>query len=100
MENFDFIGLLRLLQVKGYELRLYPGERDEFHIQLTHFDWETGRRFNVKEVVILSHIEQYMCGPNRVLCTIVLHLMEQLDGYTQAFNRHAERVELSDGKEP
>lgn len=36
MGCFDFIGLLRILKEKGYELCLYPGERDEFHIHLTH----------------------------------------------------------------
>ena len=99
MGNFDFIGLLIILREKGYELRLYPGERDEIHIQLTHFDWETGRRFNVKEIISLNHIEQYRSGPDCALCDTFIRLMEQLDIHVQAFNRHTERIELPDVKE-
>lgn len=49
MGYFDFIGLLRMLRAKGYELSLYPGERDTFHIQLTDWDRDTGHAFNVKK---------------------------------------------------
>lgn len=42
MVCFDFAGLLRMLKCKGYELILYPGDRDEVHIQLTDRDWDTG----------------------------------------------------------
>lgn len=79
MGNFDFIGLLRILREKGYELCLYPGSRDEFHIQLTDWDRDTGCAFNVKALVSLSSIERYQCGPDYALCDIFLGLMEQLD---------------------
>lgn len=99
MGHFDFIGLLKILRDKGYELSLYAYNRDEIHIQLTDWDRDTGCAFNVKEIVSLSSIERYKCGPNYALCDIFLRLMEQLDGRAQSFTRHAERVELSDGKE-
>lgn len=99
MGYFDFIGLLKILQKKGYELSIYPGKRDELHIQLTYFDWETERRFNVKEIISLNHIEQYRSGPYYALCDTFIRLMNELDINVQAFNRHAERVELRDGKE-
>lgn len=99
MGYFDFIGLLRILQKKGYELSLYPGNRDELHIQLTDWDRDTGYRFNVKEIVSLSAIEQYKGNPNYALCNIFLRLMEQLDSRAQSFTRHAERVELPNDKE-
>ena len=99
MGNFDFIGLLRILREKGYELRLYSGNRDEVHIQLVDCDRDTGCVFNVKEIVSLSSIEQYQCGPNYALCDIFLRLMEQLDGRAQSFTRHAERVGLPNDKE-
>ena len=79
MDNFDFMDLLEVLRKKGYELRLYPGEGDEFHIQLTDWDRDTGCTFNVKALVSLSTIERYQCGPDYALCDIFLGLMEQLD---------------------
>lgn len=79
MGCFDFMGLLRILKEKGYELCLHPGERDEFHIQLTHWDWETYRRFNVKKIVSLDAIEQYQSGPDCALVNVFLGMMEQLD---------------------
>ncbi len=76
---FDFIGLLRILKEKGYELTLYSGDRDEVHIKLTDWDRDTGCAFNVKQIVSLNSIERYRCGPNYALCNIFLKLMEQLD---------------------
>ena len=99
MGNYDFIGLLRMLQEKGYELCLYPGDRDEFHIQLIHWNWETGRRLNVKEIVSLSAIEQYKGDPNYALCHIVLGLMERLDSRAQGFKHYTESVGNQDDKE-
>ena len=92
MVCFDFAGLLRMLKCKGYELILYPGDRDEVHIQLTDRDWDTGRTFNVKEIVSLSAIEQYKSDPNYVLCQVFLGLIERLDSRTQGFKRYAESV--------
>lgn len=96
MVCFDFAGLLRMLKCKGYELILYPGDRDEVRIQLTDRDWDTGRAFNVKEIVSLSAIEQYKSDPNYALCNIVLGLMERLDSRTQGFKRYTESVRNHD----
>ena len=96
---FDFAGLLRMLKGKGYELTLYPGDRDNIHIQLTDWDRDTGLAFNVKEIVSLSAIEQYKSGPNYALCDIFLSLMERLDSRTQGFKRYKERVKSGDVKE-
>ena len=96
---FDFAGLLRMLKGKGYELTLYPGDRDNIHIQLTDWDRDTGLAFNVKEIVSLSAIEQYKSGPNYALCDIFLSLMERLDSRTQGFKRYKERVKSADAKE-
>lgn len=98
MVYFDFVGLLRMLKYKGYELILYPGDRDQVHIQLTDWDRDTGCAFNVKEIVSLSAIEQYKSDPNYALCNIVLGLMEQLDSRTQGFKRHAESIGNQDDK--
>lgn len=92
MGYFDFIGLLRILRAKGYELRLYPGERDTFHIQLTDWDRDTGCAFNVKEIVSLSAIESYKSDPNYVLCNVFLGLMERLDSRAQSFKRYTKSV--------
>lgn len=99
MVCFDFAGLLRMLKCKGYELILYPGDRDEVHIQLTDRDWDTGRTFNVKEIVSLSAIEQYKSDPNYALCNIVLGLMERLDSRTECFDRYRKSVGDSDDNE-
>ena len=99
MVCFDFAGLLRMLKCKGYELILYPGDRDEVHIQLTDRDWDTSRTFNVKEIVSLSAIEQYKSDPNYALCNIVLGLMERLDSRTECFDRYRKRVGDSDNNE-
>lgn len=99
MGYFDFVGLLRILREKGYELRLYPGERDEFHIQLTDWDRDTGCAFNINEIVSLSAIEQYKSGPNYALCDIFLRLIERLDSRTQGFKRYKEKVKSADVKE-
>ena len=98
MGCFDFAGLLRMLKDTGYELTLYPGDRDNIHIQLIDRDRDTGRAFNVKEVVSLSAIEQYKIDPNRTLCNIVLGLMERLDSRVQGFNRYEESVGNQDEK--
>lgn len=98
MVYFDFVGLLRMLKYKGYELILYPGGRDQIHIQLTDWDRDTGCALSVKEIVSLSAIEQYKSDPNYALCSIVLGLMEQLDSQTQGFKRHAESVGNQDAK--
>lgn len=92
MVYFDFMGLLRILKGKGYELSLYPGERDTFNIQLTDRDRDTGRAFNVKEVVSLSAIEQYKASPSYVLCKVFLGLMERLDSRTKGFKRYTESM--------
>ena len=99
MGYFDFIGLLKILRDKGYELRLCAYGRDEIHIQLTDWDRDTGCAFNVKEIVSLSAIEQYKNGPNYALCDIFLRLMERLDSRTQGFKRYKERVKSADAKE-
>lgn len=88
MGCFDFMGLLRILKGKGYELSLYPGERDTFNIQLTDRDRDTGHAFNVKEVVSLSAIEQYKASPSYVLCKVFLGLIERLDSRTKGFKRY------------
>lgn len=98
MGCFDFTGLLRMLKYKGYELILYPGDRDEVHIQLTDWDRDTGCRFNVKEIVSLGAMEQYKSDPNYVLCNIVLSLMNRLDSRTQGFKRYTESVGNQDDK--
>lgn len=92
MGCFDFIGLLKILRDKGYELRLYAYNRDEIHIQLTDWDRDTGCAFNIKEIVSLSAIEQYKSGPNYALCNIFLRLMNRLDSRTQGFKRYTESV--------
>lgn len=99
MGYFDFMGLLRILKEKGYKLTLYSGDRDEIHIQLTDWDRDTGCAFNVKEIVSLSSIERYQCGPNYALCNIFLGLMERLDSRTQGFKRYEESVGSLDDKE-
>lgn len=98
MGYFDFIGLLRILKNKGYELTLYPGDRDNIHIQLTDRDRDTGRAFNVKEVVSLSAIEQYKASPSYVLCKVFLGLMERLDSRTKGFKHYTESVGNQDDK--
>ena len=95
---FDFAGLLRMLKGKGYELTLYPGDRDNIHIQLTDWDRDTGLAFNVKEIVSLSAIEQYKFDPNCALCDIILSLMNRLDSRTQGFRRYTESVGDQDEK--
>lgn len=99
MDCFDFMGLLRMLKEKGYELCLHPGERDEFHIRLIHWDWETGRRLNANEVVSLSAIEQYKSDPNYALCKVFLGLMERLDSRVKCFDRYEKAMVNSDDKE-
>lgn len=99
MVCFDFAGLLRMLKCKGYELILYPGDRDEVHIQLTDRDWDTGCTFNVKEIVSLSSIERYKCGPNYALCNVFLGLMERLDSRTKGFKRYTESMGNPDDNE-
>ena len=99
MGYFDFIGLLKILRDKGYELTLYSVERDKFYIRLTNWDWKTGRRFKVEEVVSLRSIEQCQNGSSYTLCNIFLGLLERLDSQTQGFKRYAESVELPDDKE-
>lgn len=79
MDNFDFMDLLEALREKGYELRLYPGERDEFHMQLTHWDWKTGRRFNAKYIANLNFIKAGSVKPNVVLGSIIQSLLFKLD---------------------
>lgn len=96
MVCFDFAGLLRILKYKGYELILYPGNRDEVHIQLTDWDRDTGCAFNVKEIVSLSAIEQYKGDPNYALCNIVLGLMNRLDSRTQGLKHYTESVSNHD----
>lgn len=90
--HFDFMGLLRILKDKGYELTLYPGDRYNIHIQLTAWDHDTCRAFNAKELVSLKAIEQYKSNPNYVLSNIVLGLIEQLDRRKTAFNHYTESV--------
>lgn len=79
MDNFDFIGLLRILREKGYELRLYPGERDEFHILLTHLDWDTWRRLDAKCIINLNFIKSCDVSPNVALSNIIESLLAKLD---------------------
>ena len=98
MGYFDFVGLIRILRDKGYELSLYFGERDDIHIQLTCRDLDTIRTFNVKKIVSLNAIEQYKNGPNYALCNIFLGLMEQLDRRKPAFNHYMESIGDQDGK--
>lgn len=98
MVCFDFVGLLKILKYKGYELTLYPGEKDLVHIQLTDWDRDTGCALRVKEIVSLSAIEQYKSDPNYALCNIVLGLMSQLDSRTQGFKRYTESVGDQDEK--
>lgn len=99
MGYFDFVGLMRILRDKGYELRLYFGERDDIHIQLTHHDSETARKHNVKEVVSLRSIEQCQNGPSYALCNIFIGLMERLDRQAQDFKRYVESVGGKSGNE-
>lgn len=99
MDNFDFVGLLRMLQCKGYELCLYPGERDELHIKLTDWDRDTGYAFNVKEVVSLRAIEQYRTDPTYVLYNILSGLMKRLNSRTEGFRHYAESIGNSDDNE-
>lgn len=96
--HFDFVGLLKMLRDKGYELTLYPGGKDLIHIRLTDWDRDTGCALNVKEIVSLSAIEQYKSDPNYALCNIVLVLMSQLDSRTQGFKRYTESVGDQDEK--
>lgn len=98
MIRFDFAGLLRILKDKGYELTLYPGDRDNIHIQLTDWDRDTGLSFSVKEIVLLSAIEQYKFDPNCALCDIILSLINRLDSRTQGFRRYTESVGDQDEK--
>lgn len=98
MGYFDFMGLLKILKEKGYELTLYSGDRDEVHIKLTDWDRDTGCAFNVKEIVSLSHIERYKSGPNYALCDVFLGLMKRLDSRAQGFKRYTERISKPDGK--
>lgn len=98
MIRFDFAGLLRILKDKGYELTLYPGDRDNIHIQLTDWDRDTGLAFNVKEIVSLSAIEQYKFDSNCALCDIILSLMNRLDSRAQGFRRYTESVGDQDEK--
>lgn len=99
MGYFDFMGLLRILKNKGYELTLYPGDRDNVHIQLADWDRDTGCTFKVKDIISLSAIESYKSNPNYTLCNVVLGMMNRLDSRIQGFNRYAENVGLLDGKE-
>lgn len=96
---FDFVSLLRMLKHKGYELLLYPGDRDNVHIQLTAWDHDTCRAFNVKEIVSLKAIEQYKSEPNCALCDIVIGLMNQLDRRQPAFKHYTENMGNPDDKE-
>lgn len=98
MVYFDFVGLLRMLKHKGYELALYPDDRDNVHIQLTAWDHDACRAFNVKEIVSLKDIEQYKSDANYALCHIVLGLMEQLDRRPAAFKHYTESVGNQDDK--
>lgn len=98
MGYFDFIGFLKILRDKKYELRLYPEKGDEFHIRLTNWDWKTGRRFNVEAVVSLSSMEKCQNGPSYALCNIFIELMERLDNETQGFKRYTENIGDRDGK--
>ena len=98
MGYFDFIGLLRILKNKGYELTLYPGDRDNIHIQLTDWDRDTGCAFKVKEIISLSAIESYKSNPNYTLCNVVLGLMNLLDNRGRGFKRYTESVGDLDGK--
>ena len=98
MGYFDFVGLLRMLKHKGYELDLYPCDRDEVHIQLTDWDRDTGCAFNVKEIVSLNAIEQYKSDPNYALCDIVIRLMKQLDRRPAAFKHYMESIGYQDDK--
>lgn len=97
MGYFDFMGLLRILKKKGYELTLYSGNRDEVHIKLTDWDRDTGCAFNVKEVVALRSIEQCQNGPSYALCNVFLKLMEQLDNRVQGFKHYTKSVGDQDG---
>lgn len=96
MGYFDFIGLLRVLKNKGYELTLYPGDRDNVHIQLADWDRDTGCTFKAKDIISLSAIESYKSDPNYTLCNIVLGLMNRLDSRTQGFKRYTESVSNRD----
>lgn len=98
MGYFDFVGLLRMLKHKGYELALYPDDMDNVHIQLTDWDHDACRAFNAKEIVPLKAIEQYKSDPNYALCDIVIRLMNQLDRRPQAFKHYTERVGNQDDK--
>lgn len=99
VSNFCFMDFLKMLQNKGYELRLYPGERDKFHIQLTDWDRDTGCVFNVKEVVALSSIEQCRSGPDYALANVFLRLMERLDSQAECFDRYKKGVGDSNDNE-
>ena len=99
MIYFDFAGLLRLLKYKGYELNLYPGDKDNVHIQLKAWDHDACRAFGVSEIVSLKAIEQYKSDPNYALCDIIIRLMNQLDRRPAAFKHYTESVGNPDGKE-
>ena len=92
MDNFDFMYLLEALREKGYELRLYPGDRDEFHVHLIHWDWENGKRLNVKYIINLNSIKAYDVSPNVTLSDIIRSLLVKLD--------LAVEEGVSDDKEP
>lgn len=92
MDNFDFMYLLEVLREKGYELRLYPGKRDEFHVHLTHWDWETGKRLNVKYIINLNFVKACNVSPNVTLSDIIRSLLVKLD--------IAVEEGVSDDKEP
>lgn len=96
MVCFDFAGLLIMLKCKGYELCLYPGDRDQVHIQLTDRNRDTDCGFSVKEIVSLNAIGQYKSDPNYALCNIILSLMNRLDSRTQGFKRYTESVGKQD----
>lgn len=98
MGCFDFIGLLRILKEKGYELCLHSDDRGNVHIQLTALDHDVCRAFNVKEIVSLKAIEQHKSDPNCTLCDIFLDLMEQLDRRSPAFKHYTEIVGNQDDK--
>ena len=98
MGCFDFVGLLRMLKHKGYELALYPDDMDNVHIQPTAWDHDACHVFNVKEIVSLNAIEQYKSDPNYALCDIVIRLMKQLDRRPAAFKHYMESIGYQDDK--
>ena len=99
MGHFDCIGLLNVLQDKGYELTLYPGEMGYVHIELTDWDRDTGCAFKATEIVSLKAIEQYRSDPNYVLCNVFLGLMNRLDSRAQSFKRYMENTGPLNNKE-